>query len=134
MSDVGTCPACVGLPEGALEKAASNGTSQIVLSVPGIHCVACILGVEKALRKLDGVANARVNLSMKRVTVGTDAPIAPEDLIDTLELAGFEARLLDTSLLGTEADSYGQGLMTRIYQPREVEAMVASGDWPPPGW
>ena len=27
-----------------------------------------------------------------------------------------------------------QGLMTRIYQPREVEAMVASGDWPPPGW
>lgn len=114
MSDAAICPACVGLPEGQLEKAASNGTSQIVLSLPGIHCVACINGVERALRAMDGVANARVNLSMKRVTVGTNQPIAPEELIDRLELAGFEARVLDTSLLGAEADDYGRGLMTRL--------------------
>lgn len=114
MSETAICPACVGLPEGQLEKAISNGTSQIVLSLPGIHCVACINGVERALRAMEGVANARVNLSMKRVTVGTNQPVAPEGLIDTLELAGFEARVLDTSLLGAEADSYGHGLMTRI--------------------
>ena len=114
MSDTAICPACVGLPEGQLEKAASNGTAQIVLSLPAIHCVACINGVERALRDLPGVANARVNLSMKRVTVGTNQPIMPEELIDTLEMAGFEARILDTSLLGTETDSYGRGLMTRI--------------------
>jgi len=114
MSDAAICPACVGLPEGQLEKAASNGTAQIMLSLPGIHCVACINGAERALRAMDGVANARVNLSMKRVTVGTNQPIAAEDLIDTLELAGFEARILDTSLLGAEADEYGRGLMTRL--------------------
>ncbi len=114
MSDAAFCPACVGLPEGQREKAASNGTVQIVLSLPGIHCVACINGVERALRDMDGVANARVNLSMKRVTVGTDQPISPEALIDTLEMAGFEARVLDTSLLGTETDAYGRGLMTRL--------------------
>jgi Cu2+-exporting ATPase len=114
MSDAAICPACIGLPEGQLEKAASNGTAQIVLSLPAIHCVACINGVERALRGTDGVANARVNLSMKRVTVGTNQPIAPEALIDTLEMAGFEARVLDTSLLGNEADSYGSGLLTRI--------------------
>ncbi|PJI92810.1 Cu2+-exporting ATPase [Yoonia maricola] len=114
MSDAAICPACVGLPEGQLEKAASNGTSQIVLSLPGIHCVACINGVERALREMDGVANARVNLSMKRVTVGTNQPISPEALIDTLEMAGFEARILDTSLLGAETDAYGRGLMTRL--------------------
>ncbi|EBA13348.1 heavy metal translocating P-type ATPase [Roseobacter sp. CCS2] len=114
MSDTAICPACVGLPEGQLEKAASNGTAQIVLSLPGIHCVACISGVERALRAVDGVANARVNLSMKRVTVGTNQPVSPEALIDTLELAGFEARILDTSMLGTETDAYGRGLMTRL--------------------
>lgn len=114
MSDAAFCPACVGLPEGQLAKAASNGTAQIVLSLPGIHCVACINGVERALRALDGVANARVNLSMKRVTVGTSQPVAPETLIEALEMAGFEARVLDTGLLGTETDSYGRGLMTRI--------------------
>lgn len=114
MSNAAICPACVGLPEGQLEKAASNGTSQIVLALPGIHCIACINGVERVLRDIDGVANARVNLSMKRVTVGLDRPISPEDLIDTLELAGFEARVLDTSLLGAQTDAYGRGLMTRL--------------------
>ncbi len=114
MSDAAFCPACVGLPEGQLEKAASNGTNQIVLSLPGIHCVACINGVERSLRALDGVANARVNLSMKRVTIGTNQPVSPETLIDTLELAGFEARVLDNSLLGSDVDDYGRGLMTRL--------------------
>ena len=114
MSDAAFCPACVGLPEGQLEKAASNGTNQIVLSLPGIHCVACINGVERSLRALDGVANARVNLSMKRVTIGTNEPIAAETLIDTLEMAGFEARVLDNSLLGSDVDDYGRGLMTRL--------------------
>ncbi|WP_394181309.1 heavy metal translocating P-type ATPase [Yoonia maritima] len=114
MTQAAACPACIGMPEGTLEKAASNGNSQIVLSLPAIHCVACINGVERALRGVSGVANARVNLSMKRVTVGLDRPIAPEQLIDTLELAGFEARLLDTSLLGADTDTYGRGLMTRI--------------------
>ncbi len=114
MSDAAFCPACVGLPEGQLEKAASNGTNQIVLSLPGIHCVACINGVERSLRALDGVANARVNLSMKRVTIGTNQPVSPETLIDTLEMAGFEARVLDNSLLGSDVDDYGRGLMTRL--------------------
>ncbi len=114
MTESAVCPACIGLPEGPLEKAAANGSSQVILSLPGIHCVACINGVERTLRAMQGVASARVNLSMKRVTVGVNSPITPEQLIDTLELAGFEARLLDTSLLGTEADRYGQGLMTRI--------------------
>ena len=114
MSNAAMCPACVGLPEGQLEKAASNGTAQIILALPGIHCVACINGVERILRDIDGVANARVNLSMKRVTIGIDRPISPEDLIDTLEMAGFEARVLDTSLLGSQTDAYGRGLMTRL--------------------
>ena len=114
MTHAAVCPACVGLPDGTLDKAASNGSSQIILALPAIHCIACINGVEHALRRLDGVANARVNLSMKRVTVGLNHPIPPEDLIDTLELAGFEARVLDTSLLGTQTDSYGSGLLTRI--------------------
>src|SRR6056297_4137233 len=114
MSDTAACPACIGLPEGQLEKAASNGTNQVVLSLPGIHCVACINGVERTLRGMEGVANARVNLSMKRVTVGTNQPVAAEDMIEALELAGYEARVLDTSLLGAEGDAYGRGLMTRL--------------------
>ncbi|WP_439508535.1 heavy metal translocating P-type ATPase [Yoonia sp.] len=114
MSDTAACPACIGIPEGALKKAASRGVEQVMLSLPAIHCVACITGVERALEKLDGVASARVNLSMKRVTIGLDQPLAPEALIDALELAGFEARSLDQSLLSVEKDPVGSALMTRI--------------------
>ncbi|WP_322889893.1 MULTISPECIES: heavy metal translocating P-type ATPase [unclassified Yoonia] len=114
MSDTAACPACIGIPEGALKKAASRGVEQIMLSLPAIHCVACITGVERALERLDGVASARVNLSMKRVTVGLARPVAPETLIDALELAGFEARSLDSSLLSAEKDPVGSALMTRI--------------------
>ena len=114
MSDTAACPACIGIPEGALKKAASRGVEQVMLSLPAIHCVACITGVERALEKLYGVASARVNLSMKRVTVGLDQPLAPEALIDALELAGFEARNLDQSLLSVEKDPVGSAMMTRI--------------------
>lgn len=114
MSDTAACPACIGIPEGALAKAASRGAEQIMLSLPAIHCVTCITSVERALEKLDGVASARVNLSMRRVTVGLDQPLAPEALIDALELAGFEARSLDQSLLSAEKDPVGSALMTRI--------------------
>ena len=114
MSDTAACPACIGLPEGQLAKARENGTSQTILSLPGIHCVACINGVERALRALPGVASARVNLSMKRVTVGTSYPVPAEQMIETLEMAGFAARPLDSSLLGAEGDATGRALMTRI--------------------
>ena len=114
MTDTAACPACIGIPDTTLAKAASRGTEQIMLSLPAIHCVACITGVERALLALDGVASARVNLSMKRVTVGLDQPLAPETLIDALELAGFEARNLDRGLLNAENDPVGGALMTRI--------------------
>jgi Cu2+-exporting ATPase len=114
MSDTAACPACIGIPEETLAKAASKGTDQIILSLPAIHCVACITGVERTLEKIDGVVSARVNLSMKRVTVALARPLPPERLIDALELAGFEAQSLDQGLLSVEKDPVGAGLMTRI--------------------
>ncbi len=115
MSDAAICPACIGLPEGQLAKAASNGTAQIVLSLPGIHCVACINAVERALRGMEGVANARVNLSMKRVTVGTSLPIAPEELIETLRNGGIRSACArHQPAWRPTADAYGRGLMTRL--------------------
>jgi len=39
------------------------------LSVGGMHCAACSARVEKALRKLEGVENASVNLATEKATV-----------------------------------------------------------------
>ncbi|KJZ18288.1 heavy metal translocating P-type ATPase [Loktanella sp. S4079] len=114
MSTATFCPACVGTPEFTQTTATSQGNQQIILSLPGIHCIACMNGVEAALGVIPGVDSARVNLSLKRVTVGLNQPVPPETLIEALELAGFEARILDATLLGAQTDNYGRALMTRI--------------------
>jgi P-type Cu2+ transporter len=67
-----------------------DGTFQTDLSVPGVHCAACIAAVEKSLQALPGVEHARVNLSMKRASVKWRAGAAP-DLIGALRTAGYAA-------------------------------------------
>ncbi|WP_262031274.1 heavy metal translocating P-type ATPase [Microvirga sp. Mcv34] len=71
-----------------------DGARQTDLSVPGVHCAACIAAVERTLRKLPGIEAARVNLSMKRVAVTwRSADGAPPDLIGALRGIGYEAHL-----------------------------------------
>ena len=95
---ISACPACVAAP--AAEALAAQPTvpeANIQLALPGIHCAACINGVERALSTTPGVRATRVNLSLKRVAI--DAPgIEPETLINALGQHGYDALPLDALL------------------------------------
>jgi Cu2+-exporting ATPase len=71
-----------------------DGTRQTDLSVPGVHCGACIAAVEKTLAALDGVTAARVNLSTKRVAVRWRlvGEVVP-DMAGALARIGYPAHL-----------------------------------------
>lgn len=73
-----------------------DGLRQVEISVPTIHCGGCMQKIEKGLAKLSGVAEARVNLSSKRVTVHWRDAGDPPPLVETLHSLGFEAHLTDT--------------------------------------
>ncbi len=112
------CPACAA-GDLATELASNSGRpdashSRRVLSLPSIHCAGCIRGVEAALSRLSGVSAARVNFSLKRVTVEADDEISDADLIDHLTRAGFEAYPLNTQVLEGEADAQGRALLWRM--------------------
>jgi Cu2+-exporting ATPase len=76
-------------------RTVGEGLRQTDLSVPGIHCGACIRKIEKALGALGGVAAARVNLSTRRVAVRWRDAGGPPAMIETLERLGYEAHLFD---------------------------------------
>lgn len=69
-----------------------NGSRQTSLSVPGMHCGACIQSVEDALSRLPQVERARANLTTRRVAV-TWRGTAPPDMIGALAAAGYKAHL-----------------------------------------
>jgi Cu2+-exporting ATPase len=72
-----------------------GGLFRTELSVPDVHCGACIRRVEKALTALPGVANARVNLSTRRVAVEWQGDNAPPALRRTLDRLGYPANYCD---------------------------------------
>ncbi len=89
------CPACVATPAAEAVAARGTGDRQIVLSLPDIHCAACISGVERSLSSMPGVRGARVNLTLKRATVEADTDVEPQDLATALTARGYTAHELD---------------------------------------
>ncbi|MFF4574474.1 heavy metal translocating P-type ATPase [Streptomyces sp. NPDC001410] len=62
------------------------------LTVGGMTCAACVKRVEKKLGRLDGVT-AVVNLATGRARVSHPARISPEELVATVEQAGYTAEI-----------------------------------------
>ncbi len=75
-------------------RSVGDGLRQTDLSVPGVHCGACIHAIETALSKLDGVESARVNLSAKRVSVRWREDAMPP-IVESLNRIGYAAHLFD---------------------------------------
>src|SRR6056297_1640267 len=112
------CPACAAAP--AADKLASiaahaQGGAQIALSLPTIHCSACITKIEKALNAHPGVRSARVNLTLKRASIEADPDVTAQEMKTLVEALGFEAHELDAGTLNATAnDRAGRELLMRL--------------------
>ena len=86
-----------------------------MLSLPTAHCAACISAVERRLLSIEGVSDARVNLSLKRVNIEAAPEISAADMIGVLAGIGYEAHELDAGVLAaTETDKRGRDLLMRL--------------------
>ncbi|WP_281954863.1 heavy metal translocating P-type ATPase [Pseudophaeobacter arcticus] len=107
------CPGCVAAPSEAVDIAPTE--ARLALSLPTIHCQACISKVERGLNAHPGIHSARVNLTLKRALIEADPEVRADDLIPVLEGLGFEAHELDlATLAATQSDWAGRDLLMRL--------------------
>lgn len=119
MSTIAACPACAAAPAAeaiaARRQDVVENSQSITLSLPTIHCAACISAVERKLMATEGVADARVNLTLKRVLVDVSPSIGADDLVQALDRVGYEAHELDANTIAaTQTDKAGRALLMRL--------------------
>ncbi len=81
-----------------------TGNRRTTIGIAGMHCASCAAAVERHLKAVDGVADARVNFAAERVTVDYDAAkVNPELLGQVITEAGY------TPLVPSEGDGDSLG-------------------------
>ena len=102
VTDLLACPACAVAPMAmAAAQTPDDDAQRLILSLPHIHCAACITAIESALMALPGVSAARVNLTRKRATIHAAPGIDADTLIAALARIGHEAHELDGDALSS---------------------------------
>ncbi|MEE9525200.1 MAG: heavy metal translocating P-type ATPase [Candidatus Woesearchaeota archaeon] len=68
---------------------------KINVDIKGMHCQSCVTLVERALKKLDGIGNAVVNLTTEKATVDFDnSKLKQEDILQAITKKGYTCSLV----------------------------------------
>lgn len=77
----------------AIEKTGfAVATQSFDLNIQGMSCASCVARVEKALKKVDQVLEAQVNLATEKAHVLAISPLQLSSLIQTLQKSGFDVQ------------------------------------------
>ena len=75
----------------------ASSIATTTLSVEGMTCGACTSAIEGAFKDVAGIKNFSISLLSERAIIEHDTKvISPETLVETIEDAGFDAKVLDT--------------------------------------
>lgn len=88
----------------SLARDSEPQTVAVELDIEGMTCASCANRIERKLNKLDGVS-ASVNYATEQARVTAPAGFDLQDLITTVEDAGYRAQLPTTAGTGDDGDS-----------------------------
>jgi len=86
-----------------VKEEAIDNKNKVSLTISGMSCAACAAKIEKKLNKLEGVAQAAVNLAAEKAVVDYDSTkIKPAELIQAVEALGYQAQRVEEA--GTDRE------------------------------
>lgn len=92
---------------------------KIILRIGGMSCSACSNGLEKFLKKQNGIINAQVNLVMANASIEYEDHLSINDLNDYIKKAGFQSlgiyKLKDDKKQSQRPLLIGFGVLSIIY-------------------
>jgi len=93
-----------------------EGAAKLELAVFGAKCAGCIAKIESAMRALDGMERARLNLSTGRLSLiwRDGADWRPERITQTLHGLGYRAAPFDPMAVENDYDAEGRRLLRAL--------------------
>lgn len=97
---------------GAFLRQRDDGKTSLELLVPDVRCAGCLSKVERAVAALPGVVTARVNLSLKRLSVEFRPGAGdPAEVVATLDRLGYPSTPYDPQEARLSHDREGRELI-----------------------
>ncbi|WP_019805717.1 heavy metal translocating P-type ATPase [Streptococcus mutans] len=79
--------------------------SEEVFLIDGMTCASCAINVENAVKKLDGIESAVVNLTTEKMTIDYDAAkVSEADVTKAVAGAGYDAKVYDPTTAESQED------------------------------
>jgi Cu+-exporting ATPase len=103
------------------------------LPIIGMHCASCVRVTERALKKVQGVKEAVVNLATEKATVTYDKDICtPQQLADSIAKTGYTLELEEKSeeIALAERRKELQGLRNKVITSLALGGLILWGSFP----
>ena len=94
----------------ATDKLSNN--MKVTLKIEGMTCASCVGRVETALKKVDGVQSASVNLATERADIVLDQPVDRQVLVHAIEQSGYDvpANNIELSIAVIKSSTFAEPL------------------------
>lgn len=89
-----------------------DGTASMEFAVEGVRCAGCLAKIERGLNGLEGMLQARLNFTSRRLAASwREGALTPERIVDTVEGLGFKAHPFDARRGEGEEERHTQWLL-----------------------
>ncbi len=118
-----------------MERLSFNNMAKTKQTFPmkGMHCASCVRVTERALKKVQGVKEAVVNLATEKATVTYDKDICtPQQLADSIAKTGYTLELEEKSeeIALAERRKELQGLRNKVITSLALGGLILWGSFP----